>query len=685
MSPGVLLLAARVALAGPGSEIVVLLDNSGSMATGSDFNGTKVPPNDPERVAVLGALLVEGLARGSADRLTVVGFGQAGGAAPQVASNAEEIRAMRYSSGTWFRPALAAARAALESSSRDDKLFMLFSDGAPTDLRDPSEPPRILGLAEHPEVGTFIAGLYGSEAIAELAQAWLAPLARSPDDLVALDATRPDVAHEIVGAFTRGYARGIGSKPEVGTLSPGGTREIPVGRYVTEVMVLTAASQPGTPYTPALRGPGGPAAVAASGDNGCAPSVAAEVPPSVCGGPRRSYAVFRAPNAPEVASSWTLSLPQASGPVEYGIILRYDLVAKLVLGEDPNVGQPVPVEASLLFRGETFDDAEFFARDGFQVSASIGTDAVTLTHAGGGRFTGTWTPADPTGDQPLSAVVRFQNTWMEKSAHQPVIVEGFLPLLLAPHPNPLDLGSWAGERRATRRCAEIDLSGSVGADRVPIDCLPMVALTGATLTCEPVPGQPQRWQVCVEARGCCLDLPDAADPQPTVRFSGRHPHYAADAVTVPVRFAVARTGLWTCWWIEILIGLGTAFTIWVVAGFVRPYSFEPGAGVRLAGSEAGLRRGAEMVLAELPGGRRGFYRNARFCVDGEGNPLRRPGRAVLALEAGPGGSTRFLRAVGLEQRDRRTGKWEPVAESEWPQGVQPGVLYRVGGLFLKFS
>ena len=65
----------------PGSEIVVILDNSGSMAkpvAHEDESGAKrqVPANDPDRLAVLGALSVLALSDGSQDRVTVIGFGE---------------------------------------------------------------------------------------------------------------------------------------------------------------------------------------------------------------------------------------------------------------------------------------------------------------------------------------------------------------------------------------------------------------------------------------------------------------------------------------------------------------------------------------------------------------------------------------------------------------------------------
>ncbi|HEY0092791.1 MAG TPA: VWA domain-containing protein, partial [Archangium sp.] len=83
--------------AGGGNEIVLILDNSCSMGVESrDDNGRRYPPNDPERAAVLGTLIVEGLARGSADRVGVLAFGDSERDPPRPAQGADAIRALPY-------------------------------------------------------------------------------------------------------------------------------------------------------------------------------------------------------------------------------------------------------------------------------------------------------------------------------------------------------------------------------------------------------------------------------------------------------------------------------------------------------------------------------------------------------------------------------------------------------------
>jgi hypothetical protein len=676
--------------AGGGNEIVLILDNSCSMGVASqDGQGRQFPPNDPERAAVLGTLIVEGLARGSADRFSVLAWGDNKDAPPRPALSAEDIRALPYSQGTFFRRPLEEAGNRLRSSTLPHQLFLFFTDGVPEDLRNPSEGPRSLGLSESADFETLVIGLFGSDEVRQTGEQFLRPLARNPEDLVFVNAPR-----EVINAFTRGYARVLGSRPETGTLSSGESKTFEVGKYVVEVLVATASSSPGPGYSATLQGPQGNVPSQASGDNGCPPGVRYAGAPKLCQPPFRSYQVFRAPHSPDAPSRWTLSLPRGSGPIDYGLILRYDLEASLAVPSTTRVGEPVQLDARLLFRGKTFDDESFFQADGFAAVATLEGKEVPLRHAGGGRFVADWTPSQPSMDgTPTPVQVTFRNAWMEQSARRGVQVEGFLDLALVPNPASLDLGDWRGERRETRRCSVVDLSGSTNADRVPIACTARGVVEGSTLSCTPVEGseadlgngrkgQPLKYEVCFIAEGCCGEL---APPGLGVLFAAAHPHYAAAAVTVPTRVRVGETGWLRCWWPWLAMAGGMLFLGWVIAGFVRPSDFDPAASVYVAGSELGIKRASALTLRETPGGTRGFYRNARMCLNAGGDFVRAPRAAVLVLEAGPGGSTRFVTAAGLERKVQRTGKWEPVPAEELALGYTPNVVYRVGSLYLKWS
>ena len=305
-----------------------------------------------------------------------------------------------------------------------------------------------------------------------------------------------------------------------------------------------------------------------------------------------------------------------------------------------------------------------------------------------------WTPSQPSQEgAPTPVQVTFRNAWMEQRARRTVQVEGFLDFALVPNPASLDLGQWRGERSETRRCATVDLTGSTNADRIPITCTAQGAVEEGVLSCGPVAGseadlgngrkgQPLKYEVCFVAEGCCGQL---APPGLGVHFSATHPHYAASAVTVPTVVKVDETGWLRCWWPWLAFAGGMLGFGWIVAGFVRPHDFDPAASVYVAGSEMGLKRASALTLRETPGGTRGFYRNARMCLNAGGDFVRSPRAAVLVLEAGPGGSTRFVTAAGLERKVQRTGKWEPVPAEELAIGYTPNVVYRVGSLYLKWS
>lgn len=676
--------------ASPGNELVLVLDNSCSMVAGATVVGTneQLPPNDPDRAAVLGALLVDGLARGSDDRLTVIGFGADRGEPPKISLGADAIRAMPYTGGTWFEPALRAAADTLRASDARQRVLILFTDGAPSDLSDPAEAVRLFDGVRAERIAI---GLYGGDQARAQGSRFLEPLAGTPDQLVLLDATSAGVTGEVVRAFTEAYARVLGSKPIVGSLKPGGVQQVQVGRYVTEVMVTVASESPGPPFTAAVTGPRGDVPARANGDNGCPPGVALGNAPKVCDAPRRHYQVFRGANDPYAASAWSLSLPSAPGQVEYGIILRYDLQATLELPPSTRVGQPVPIGARLLFRGETFVDEAFFSADGFSATLEVGEQRVPLEHAGDGLFRGVWTPTSP---GVVDATVRFGNPWLDAHADAQVRVEGYLPLELRPLPNPIELGAWQGERGGSQACAEVDLSGSVNADRVPVRCV-AAGSSAATLSCGPVPGseapleggvgQPLRWQVCVQAPGCCDDLPAPDDAPFTVTFRGADDHYLSGAVVLPVNYQVSATGWLRCWWVELATAIGALLAGWLAYGLLSPHDFDPSATVRLAGSPAALRRASALVLCEQPGGRRGFYRHARLILAEDGTPGRSLSGARVVVVAGPGGRARFLRANGLEKMDRRTRAWAPVPLDDAAENLDTSVVYRCGNLYMQFG
>jgi len=691
LAVAVLALGALVCLLAPtagraqsaGTEFVLVLDNSGSMIAPVRTPSGTIPPADPLRQSVLGALVVEALTRGTDDALTVVAFERAAPDHVRIIEEYEGVRNLSESGGTWFLGPLERARSILEGSPRTDRILVFLSDGAPNDYTDPRLGREALGL-DRPVVpfDTVIIGLLPGEGYGERAERFLKPLAVHPDDWV-----RVEDGDDLVKRFTEAYARALGSKALVGLLSEGAARTFRAGRYVTEVMVITASTEPTGPFEASLTGPGGVVPVKASGDNGC--TLTYRNAPGLCDPPRMHYRVWRTPHDPLTPSTYTLSVDRTRADVVYGVVLRYDLSARVEAAGAVRVEESVPIEAHLTWKGRVFDDERFFAEDGFEALALVDGSQVALDHVGEGRFVGRWTPARPSSGTPSTITAVFRNAWMEERATTSILVEGYLPLVLRPDPPVLDFGSWRGQRRQTARCAGLDLSGSTNAERIPLD-VAFTAIPGeAVVTFTPLdmePGgrrQPVRWEACVEVPGCCSDVGSADETAIVLR--GSHPHYHPDAVTVPVRFQVRRTGFFRCWWPWLVVVGVVLFVGWVLLGFIRPHDFDEDATVRIAGSERQLARAASLVLREQPRGRRGFYRNARVCITSAGDFVASPKRSAVWVEAIGGGETVLHPRSLVERKDRRTRKWEPVDEEQASDGVRTDVIYRVGETLLRFG
>lgn len=669
------------------NEVVLVLDTSASMNA-----------NDPERGAVLGAMILEALTRDSSDALTVIPFAPMGTDPPLLRGDPARLQALEYDvSGTYYRrPLHLASEVFAKAPPGSTRTLLFFTDGAPGgepalsggppvpfDLREMRSLP---GLDADPNIIAIPIGLsadktskslpdrtMGAQVLSELA-----PF--QPDDYL-------DQGYKIVPAFTEGYARALGSRPETGALQPGQTKTISVGKYVTEVLVVTTSERAGLgAYDAKLTGPTG-AAAPRTGVN-CGPP-----PPgflSNCDAQKRHFVAFRTPSDPDVASTWTLGLAaNAPSPIQYGVILRYDLAAELGIPAITLEGDGAELDAHLSFRGRPFDDQAFFTKDGFTVSAEVDGQIVTLTPKGA-SFKGTWTAPKGKAGAVAKAKVTFRNNWLQRTAQATTRIEAPPKLELFVRPNPIDLGSWRGERGRTVRCQELDLSGSTNADRVPITCTPANAPGEGRITCEPVAGseakltqgagQPMRWRVCAEMSSCCGD----ALGQAQVTLRGRDAAYATSAAVVPVRFTVTRTGWLRCWWPYLATAAGLAFLVWFILGWTRPYSFEPSLAVKLGASEKDLMRAAPHVLRERTGGKRGFYRNAQMAITGDGSFVQAK-RGLLLLEAGRAGATRFVRAPGLERKDRRTAKWAAMTQDDLVAGCVPGETYRIGKLYIRWT
>lgn len=667
--------------AGP-TEWVLILDNSSSMSGGMKFRMNNdpeitVPPADPDRLSVLATLIFRGLLSPD-DKLTILTFESGGvGRYRELPPTVADIRALSFNMSTPFTGPLKRARDILTRSRLSSKKLLLFTDGSPSedDPLSPQQARALLGMDPNPPApgsGAPVSPGPGFDVLSLGLSANIPHLRKIQQDfLSALGPVRPiQTPREIVTGFTDVLAAHLQSRPLTGRLDPGGTYSFPVGKYVTEVLVSMASEQRMPLFSAQLLDGGRPMAVKEeAGDNGCASP------------PCHTYRVLRTPHDPDQKGKLSLRLDRAAGPVAFGIILRYDLMAEIVTAPSrTRVGEEFEVTARMLWRGRTFTDADFFAADGFAAQLELGDTKVPLTRRSDGTFVAKIKALDP-GSLPL--VARFSNQWLQLTGSAPLTVEGWLPLFLKATPNPLDFGRWTGERGSSRRCATLSLAGSTNADRVPLEAVGSELPEGLALVVpSPLTVASDATEVCIEVKGCCGDV----RPLPTSRIllRGQHPHYHPEALPVALLFSVGKTPFIVCWWRVIAAIAGTLFLIFLLVGFLRPYDFDSVEVIRLAKTEAALQRTTGRRLSDLPGGKRGFYRHARVAFDSTGNTPQRLRDAAIIVRATKSDPLIIVRGT-VEHKDPRTRKWEALPSPLPPGTLRRSVVYRSGDIYFRLG
>lgn len=650
----------------PGTEFVLVLDNSCSMVEPHTRTGGDAihPAADPERRAVLGALLVAGLA-GDKDKVTVLGFPRTEGGELFDSSDPTAIRDIPISTGTFFREPLQRASRILRKSNKQDRMLLFLSDGDPNDLEEPEEGRELLGL-ERASVpfDTLILGLFPGDA--PRGERFLKQLALAPDDYV-----RVRDGSDLVTEFTEAYARLLGSKAITGRLGANPT-EFEVPRYVTEVLAVTTNVQRDGPFEAFLREGSTTHAPAAQGDNGCSGGTRRN--PDLCAAPRLHYTTWHVDHDPETTATFSIGRT-GNKDVAFGVILRYDLNARAEVPRQAETNKPVRVRGRLMWRRKPFVDEEFFARDGFKAEATVAGVTIPLEHVGEGWFEGDWTPVRVGRND---VVVRFSNSWMEKRDRVRVRVAPDKPLALSSDVPAIDFGHWAGERGATERCVQllVEANRALGSDTLAYEFEGLPEDLTVLVT-----EQEQGIRVCARARGCCGDI-DAAGSALRVDASADGEQAS---VRIPIRAQVDRVGFLACWWPWLLGLLLLLLLLFFLYGWIRPHDFDEDLTVKVAGSERQLSRSANLVLREQPGGRRGFYRNARIALTGAGDFVRNPRNAAVWIEAIGDGETAIHPRSTVEIQDRRTKQWVALSEEDAADGIKAHTTYRVGDILFRFQ
>ena len=671
---------------GASTEVILVLDNSCSMIAGATFGetGRAVPAADPDRLSVLATLILAAV-MDEDDQLTILTFQSAPPHFRTIPATPDSIRALAYDGPTLFSGAFDEARRILTASTRPRKLLLMLTDGMPNDIASAEEARTTLGIAATAPFSIVAVGLSADPDVTEQQRLFLGPLTDGVGRYEAVSDPR-----QLIERFTEAYAETLGSKPLTGAIDPGSVFEFGAPKYVSNVLVMTASVERRVPATVTLSHAGQVVPSKVSGDNGCSTLVRYRENPSYCVAPFNTYKVWSAKKDPERSSRWALSLGgEAASAIAYGIILRYDLAAEIQsISSGLKAGQALSLTGRVRWRDETFDDEAFFTSDGFEAYALVRGEKVPVSQKDGGQFELTHPVKEP---GPLTVTLVFENRWMKlASPPRTVMVEGWLPLSLVAAP--LDFGAWRGDWQPTRSCRTLDLSGSSNADKVPlelvVDRLPSgveVAIAGETARpggAVPLPEGGLKHELCVIAARCC-QAADGAAAAMTIR--GRDPHYHPSALTLTPAFSVREAGFLRCWWPVIAGAAGVVAFLLLVYGFVSPHSFEEGVSIRFGKKPTAVAKARRVLLAEQPGGRRGFYRHATAGFDAGGEGLAPRKKALLRLIAAPAGDVSAVADGNLEIQNRRTRKWETVASEEATRGIQKRALHRVGDFHFKLE
>lgn len=275
------------------------------------------------------------------------------------------------------------------------------------------------------------------------------------------------------------------------------------------------------------------------------------------------------------------------------------------------------------------------------------------------------------------------------------------PQLKLELPAELDFGTVSAGASVGTACQKLDFSGSQGAEEHRWELRaeglggcqsrPVLGFLNAlgqadtrglepSLGIEALDPKDRRLDICLEVPRCAGEVsPDSA----VLRVVPLTPEFKAQEKTVRLRWKVEGRGFLGCHGAWVWPALGLLGFGLVVAGFTQPARFPPGASIRVAGSERGMRQSAAILLQACPGSSPGFYRDARLGLHGDGEVNGRTRNAVIVLRATRGAGVVLTGLGPLEQQDRRTLQWEPVADLAQGHVPSPSVLYRAGGTYFK--
>lgn len=212
--------------------------------------------------------------------------------------------------------------------------------------------------------------------------------------------------------------------------------------------------------------------------------------------------------------------------------------------------------------------------------------------------------------------------------------------------------------------------GCLGVPVTSLNGVPLPLSDGVHLDARPTMSIP----VCLESVACSgvetreIELQFSSDRLP-------------NAARASVSWAVVGAPEWTCQQTRWL-GVGASFLFGLMfLGFLVPRRFERTDSVRVASQREALDGADRVSLRSLKGGRRGWYRDARFGLDASGRAVRRNDPAAVYIESGRGEIRLVSGDAPLRRFNPKTHRLEPIADTV----VEPGVVYEANGVWFTFE
>ena len=320
--------------------------------------------------------------------------------------------------------------------------------------------------------------------------------------------------------------------------------------------------------------------------------------------------------------------------------------------------------------GALVTDPKVLGSPGFRATLTPdGEGPLTLSAdpAAPGRFQVDWTPAR---EGPRTLVALVEGLHQRREASRAVAVRVPLKLDI---PDEIDLGTVVSGTAWAETCRDLDFSASTGFEGIPFTLQPPTPPPPTGTLCSSDAGshvvlgggvefvvtdEAMTVPICVETARCG----PGGEVAVTLRLVPNHPKFSGMGRSITVRYRIEPLSFLDCnlWWIAIVVG--TILFLLIVYGFVKPHGFQPEDRVKLAGKLLHLARASARPLREMPGGKRGFYRNASAWLNGSGAAVRGKRGALFGFEAQKGGAIRVLLVHGgdLEMRNTSTRRFEPV-------------------------